>query len=378
MEKLTFVLFPDDKEEIGWSEDVANLGYIDRKPHRYVFCVHLLDDDYKELSIEEKECNGILYIDESFIKNGEKRCGICSRTVYLSDKRESKTAYEITFRVSKLKHFIEQSLEDFQYDMEYLDNLTWKIVIGQRITYVSILDFASLYIVYNLIKSDNLPMLGIVCNKMLELGNLAELPVCRQINIEKILHDSEILRRTIEACSSEISIDHKIEDMENLIDDLVEKITWQEFEDLIIRFENSISLNPNKTRKILDWLFSYRKILFHSVKIGGAGRPDSVRLPLYHLLKEYFELIGTIDTKRYNSKKDSQLSWSTFTDDLVMAQERNSKLIIYVTSNNISTSVWDHIFRGFRSTGSFPAIVIDRTILALLFLLADYEKLLKI
>ena len=100
--------------------------------------------------------------------------------------------------------------------MEYLDSLTWMITIDQRITYVSILDFASLNTVYNLTESDSLPILGIICNKMLELGNLVERPVCRLINIEKVLHNSEILRRAIEACSSEIDIDHKIKNMENI------------------------------------------------------------------------------------------------------------------------------------------------------------------
>lgn len=377
MDKYILRFYPEETGAISWCNEMKNLKLVEIQKEEYVYCAHPDDDEYSQLSTDESECNGLLFVSEESRKSGHLRCEECGRTVRLEDKQVRDEMIVVRLKIDMIQELIGNLLSTFADEVtQHETHFAWEVTLHHRYCTVAILEFSPLELLLEFL-SEQGGFIGISCETH-ALRRLMKVSSARVVvELKTLLEMPEILTNTLEVVLADKRFAPKLEEYKQILDNFVQSLpkSGLEFEEFVQVFEGHVFRNPDRIRANLDYLRINSALLLHTVRVGGSGRPDLVRIPVYNLMLDYFTQVGTIETKRFERKTLSKLTWELFTKAKVHADARESRTIFYVTTDAIAPSVWDYVFTGWRRTGVFPAIVLDRSLISLIMSMFEITSL---
>jgi len=377
MDKYVLRFYPEETGAISWCNEMENLKLVEIQKEEYVYCAHPDDDDYQQLSTDERECDGLLFVNEESRKSVNLRCEECGRTIWLEDKRVRNEMIVARLKIDMIQELISNLLSTFADEVtQHETHFAWEVSLNHRYCTVAILEFSPLELLLEFL-SERGGFIGISCESLTPRRLMKARSARVVVELKTLLEMPEILTSTLEVVLADKRFAPKLGEYKKILDTFIQSLpkSGREFEEFVQVFEGHVFRNPDRIRENLDYLRTNSALLFHTVRVGGSGRPDLARIPVYSLMLDYFTQIGTIETKRFERKTFSELTWDLFAKAKVHADARESRTIFYVTTDAIAPSVWDYVFTGWRRTGVFPAIVLDRSLISLIMSMFEITSL---
>ena len=269
-------IFRDNFEIEETNKEVKELldsGLINISEDFYVKCVKRGDGDYLDLTEDQKNCTGISYINEV---QEVTQCHDCNRHLILENKEKFKV-YIISINYDVVIEVLRESIGKENTSIKN-DNAHIIIVDKNGKKHIlCILDLCkSVDCKTSFYYSDEI--LYIYCDVVVGFNapNVIWL-------FDLLLKEPEQLYNFIITTTPKIYIEKAREIMNNFID----KMSWQKFEDFIPRLLNYIRENPDNYNWGLSLLQKYSGTIISSfsIKLSGSGRTDAYSINLL----DYFQ-----------------------------------------------------------------------------------------
>jgi len=334
-------------------QELISLDLIRIKEHIYVKCVNRNDDDFLNLTEDQKNCSGNSYF------NGDQEyseCEICNRQLNINNKEKFKIFsvsinYDLVIKL--LSEKMRKEIITINSNNAHI-NVTDKE--GKKHT-LCILDLCdSVECKSKFYYSDSI--LYIYCDTILgeiKAPNIVWIFDFLNISSDQII---EFIKTTTPLVKSE-----KIQEvMENSIDTM----SWQEFEDFITQILNYIREHPNNYNEGLFFLQKYSGTIVSSfnIKLSGSGRTDAYSINLL----DYFQLLLKSDIRiEVKKSQPSNINNSIRLSDLreLMDHSFQNEGVLVTNRKKIDGSAISRCIELKEINGNWLYIIIHRPLLIL-------------
>ncbi len=270
-------------EEINkYIQDLINSGLITISEDIYVKCVNRNDNDFLDLTEDQKGCSGKSYIN----KDQEiSECETCNRQLILESKEQFKV-YTVSINYNTIIELLSEKIGNEKVSIK--NNNTHIIFLDEegKIHTLCIFDLCdSVECKSEFYYSD--AILYIYCD--IVLGEFKAPNIIWLFDFLSI--DSEQVINFIKTKTPMVNSEKIQEVMENFIDSM----SWQEFEDFITQILNYIRVNPDYYNEGMTFLQKYSGTIVSSfsIKLSGSGRTDAYSINLLN----YFQLLLKSDIR---------------------------------------------------------------------------------
>jgi hypothetical protein len=255
-------------------KDLCDLGLIELCKTSYVKCVNRSDNDYLDLTEDQKACDGKSYVNES---QELVECNYCNRQLILENKKKFEV-YLISIVYNGIIEFLREKIG--KENTAINENNSHIIYTDEKeINHtICVLDLCNnIECKSKFYYSDEI--IYVYCDVAIgfSAANVIWL-------FDLLVKESDQLIAYIKATTPKISANKVKFVMENLID----KMSWQNFEDFIPQLLNNIRENPNNYNDGFSRLERYSGTVLSSfsVKLGGPRSTDAYSINLF----DYYQL----------------------------------------------------------------------------------------
>ncbi len=342
--------FEDINQDI---QDLINSGLISINEDYLVKCVNRKDDDFLDLTEDQRNCSGKSYL------NGNQEiseCEICNRQLVLENKERFKI-YAISINYDTV---ISVLSEKIGRDRISINNNDSHIVFSDeegKEHILCILDLCeNVECRSKFYYSD--AILYIYCDIV-----LAEIEVPNVIWVFDFLSIKSDQVLTFIKTSTPLVNSEKIRKvMENFIDTM----SWQEFEDFITQILNYVREHPDHYNEGMSFLQKYSGTIVSSfnIKLSGSGRTDAYSINLF----DYFLLLLKSDMRIEAKHSDpNNINSSINLDDLreLMDHAFQNDGVIVTNRRKINGSAIGRCIELKETNGNWTYIIIHRPLLIL-------------
>ncbi|MGY5873008.1 MAG: hypothetical protein RTV72_12235 [Candidatus Thorarchaeota archaeon] len=373
-----YVVYPWDSTGKEHCQLMKSLNLISVFVKDLVDCINPLDSDYKSLSTDQKRCTGHLILDEVSIARGWKQCTNCGRPIYL-DKKEHKTqAWLIRHKPGNIAKYVEHLISaHVDIISETGDGISWDISKGSFSGLVALLEYLPLEVTHRMISERASGFLGIVIGNNLFRSIKESHNAWNFVPLVSIFQNPDLLESVIIGSMTQIPEISQIENCRKKLENRVSTMnhTGTEFEAFCHEFESNILGKPERVHNMLASLLVNRKYAYRSIRLGGPGLPDLIRLPLYRYISEFLTSVASIEVKQYVK---SSLTVEKFGKALVHSRRYpDRKMIVYVSSTNIAPSIWNDLLSIREPDGGFQYFIMDSLFIAYLMIGMGLEYLIE-
>ncbi|MHA1756188.1 MAG: hypothetical protein ACTSVV_05410 [Promethearchaeota archaeon] len=336
-------------------QKLIDLRLIEVEEKTYVKCVNRNDDDFLDLTEDQKMCSGTSYIDgvQDYCE-----CDVCGRRLIIANKEKFKN-YSVSINYDTVINLLIDKIGNSRFEInrnnahiEILDEMENKRVL-------CILDLCdNVECKSKFYYSDSI--IYIYCDKI--YGNIQATPNIiwffdfLTINSDQIIY---FIKDNAPLVNS-----NKIR---TIMANYIDTMSWQEFEDFIPRILNYIREHPNKYNEGLTSLQKHSGTIFSSfsIKLGGSGRTDAYSINLLDYLCFLLKPDISIEVKHSNQ---NNIKNSIRRSDLreLMDHAYQKEGVIITNRKNIDAYVMDRCIQLKKeNNGNWKYIVIHRPLLIL-------------
>jgi len=349
-------IFRDNFEIWKVNDLVLNLvdsGLITLSKNSYIKCVNRGDRDFLDLTEDQKSCTGISHINEY---QEVSECQNCDRQL-ISENKEKFEIYIISINYNAV---INELREKLGKEKTLLKNDNTHIIYvdgsGKKYT-LCILDLCkNVDCKTSIYYSDEI--LYIYCDVVVGF----DAPNVIWLFDLLIKRPGELLN-FIKMISPMISSKRVKKVMENFIDGM----TWQEFEDFIPQMLNYIRDNPKNYNEGMSFLQKYSGTIISafSVKLSGSGKTDAYSINLLNYFKQILKPDIRIECK--HSASDN-INSSIGINDLreLMDHSYQKEGVIFTNRKKIDGSAINRCIDFKEEYGQWKYVIIHRPLLKLL------------
>lgn len=342
--------FEDFNQDI---QDLINSGLISISEDYYVKCVNRNDDDFLDLTEDQKNCSGKSYLNS----NQEiSECEICNRQLVLENKERFKI-YTISINYDTVISVLSEKIGS---DRISISNNNSHIVFSDeegKEHILCILDLCeNVECRSKFYYSD--AILYIYCDIILteiEVPNVIWFFDFLSIESDKVL-------TFIKTSTPSVNSEKIWEVMKNFID----KMSWQKFEEFITQILNYVREHPNHYNEGISFLQKYSGTIVSSfsIKLSGSGRTDAYSINLF----DYFQLLLKSDVRiEVKHSGPSNINSSIQLDELreLMDHAFQNDGVIITNRRKISGSAIGRCIELKETNGDWKYIIIHRPLLIL-------------
>lgn len=366
-----YIIYPGMRDAISYYKRLKQESFVKLESRDVVRCVSENDLDFADLSTDEKRCTAWIFTD-SFV-NGLAICDNCKREVSLDRKTNRKVAYVVAFQYDNVFDFIKETLSSYSTKVIPTSRASWRVYQNKESVLFSTLDALPLHLVHNYLQSLSKGVVLISLSNRLHLAFKKQYPLWPCISLQEIMEDTHVVEDAIIANSQKEIDELEISQCRNRILEHTSKFsgTGTDFEDFCTRFENELYQNQHAIKQFLLNLKSNALISFRALHIGGPGKPDIIRLPLYNYLRDYLTGFQALESKQYFR---SRLRIEDVSKALYHAKRYNQDgVLIYTLAEDIPASIWDDVARVRKENGSYSYIIIDVDFMAFILSSLDLQ-----
>ena len=331
---------------------LEELEFIKLKRQLYVKCVNRNNDDFKDLTEDQKNCTGI-----GIAHNDEEltTCNNCNRVIRIQEKNIS-SFYIIKIMCLNIRSYLIEIIRD-SVEPEISDESHILVKNSDRIHKVCFLDLCH----------------DITCKTSFYYGDGILYTYCdynERINAENVIWIIDLLSMEKDAILDYIISKSPflvIENIDRIMNEHIDAIDPYQFEDLITLFLNYIRSHPKELNKGKTFLNKYSSSIIGSFvfKIGGAGRVDGRIINLKNYLEIPFKSDFSLEYKHSNidNYKVTQITHKDIKQ--LIAQSFGKPSVLFSNRNSVVGNSIDDLHRYKQETGFWKYIVIHRPLLKL-------------
>ncbi len=334
-------------------QDLKISGLINLSESSYVKCVNRRDDDYLDLTDDQKNCTGMSYINET---QEISECHACNRHLILENKEKFKV-YIISINYSVVIEILRENLGK-ENTIIRKDNAHIIFIDedGKEHT-LCILDLCkNVECKTSFYYSDEI--LYIYCDVVVgfDAPNVIWL---FDLLLKKPNQQLIFIRTTAPMIYTE-----RVRDvMENFIDGM----TWQEFEDFIPQMLNYIKDNPKNYNKGMSFLQKYSGTIISAfgVKLSGSGKTDAYSINLLNYFKHILKPDIRIECKHSEPNNiNSSIKIKDLRELIDHAYQKDGA--IFTNRKKIDGSVINRCIDFKETCGQWKYVIFHRPLLKLL------------
>ena len=331
---------------------LEELGFIKLKEQFYVKCVDLLDDEYTELTEDQKNCRGIGVIG---ISAEFTECNRCNRMIRLQNKKIL-NSYTIKIDCYNLRSYLIGKISSYS-ETEISGNSHIICKNNNKNHKICFLDLCQ----------------DIECKTSFYYGDDILFTYCdynEKIKGENVIWIIDLLKMTdsdvVNLILSQAPA-NKIETIEGVMNDYIDNITEYQFEKLMIELLNYIRSHPKDLNIGKSFLKKYSSSIVGSFafKIGGAGKSDGRIINLNDYFEAPLKTDISIESKHSNISNYSKTEITHLDIKQLITQSYEDQAVLFSNRERIGGSSLDELFRYRQKAGFWKYVVINRPLLKL-------------
>lgn len=331
---------------------LQELKFISLQKLNYVKCVNRNDEDYYNLTDVQKNCTGTRVV----LKNVElTTCNTCNRIIETQNKKIF-TSNLVKIKCLNIRLHLIEKIRGI-LDPQKSDNSHIILKNNGNVHKICFLDLCQ----------------DIECKTSFYYGDYILYAYCdynERINAENVVWIIDLLTISDDAIVDFIfsrAPSIKIQNIEQKINDYIDKIDEHQFEEFIKSLLNYIADHPKEYNEGINFLKKYSGSILASFtfKIGGAGKVDGRIVNL----NEYFEtaLKSNISLEFKHSDSKHYLTTSISHKDIkqLIAQSYEEPGALFSNRERIVGNSIDELHRFKQKKGFWKYVVIHRPLLKL-------------
>ncbi len=333
-------------------QDLINSGLISISEYYFVKCVNRNDSDFLDLTEDQKNCSGKSYINGN---QESSECEICNRQLVLENKERFKI-YTISINYDIVISALSEKIGSDRISINNNPHIIFSDEEGKE-HFLCILDLCeNVECRSKFYYSDD--TLYIYCDIVLaeiEVPNVIWLFDFLSINPDQIL---SFIKSSTPLVDSE--------KIQNVMENFIDTMLWQEFEDFITQILNYVREHPDQYNEGMSFLQKYSGTIVSSfgIKLSGTGRTDVYSINLL----DYFMLLLKSDIRiEAKHSEPNNINSSIHLNDLreLMDHAFQNEGIIVTNRKKIDGSAIGRCIELKETNGHWKYIIIHRPLLIL-------------